>query len=158
MKILQYSFILLLIIPNIIHAETINTGNSFVNTTVTTNANDGSVNSKVETNIESSGQSSVSVESHVESESKNNSTNSTYKKIEVNVNGEKKVIESREPGETKVEINTKTITPKPTITIKPSITSKPISVKPAGTSEKLGEEITQAVKEFISDLFSKIFK
>ena len=158
MKVFLSSILLTFFAPTVIFAETINTGNAYVNTSVSTNANDGSVHSNVTTNIESSGDSSVSIENTIESHSNNgsSSTNNTYKKIEVNVNGEKKVIESHEPGETKIEIGTQTKTPTPTY----SPTPTPITITPTITpsSQKINNNISSWVKHFLDNLFGRLFK
>lgn len=142
MRLLTYSFLIVIFSPVVVFAETINTGNAYINTSVSTTVNDGSVHSSTEIHTESSGESSIKVNSHVES-------NNSYKKIEVNINGEKKIIESTEPEELKVTIGTKIVTPLPTHKL--TLTPKPHSgVKQQG--------IDSWVKHLISDLYYKIFK
>lgn len=153
------SFILALVflIAPIVLAETITTGSSTINTSITTNANDGQVQSSV--NIQSTGDSEVHIENKVESSNTSTTTSNTYKKIEVNVNGEKKIVESHEPGEIRVDMNTKTVTktPTPTKTASPSATPTPIEASDSASTDSLGQQIETIVKDFIKDLFEKIF-
>lgn len=148
---------LFFLIAPIVLAETITTGSSSVNTSITTNANDGQVRSSI--NVQSTGDSEVRVENKVESSTTSTTTSNTYKKIEVNVNGEKKIVESNQPGEIRVDINTNSITkaPTPTKSASPSATPTPQVASGSASTSSLGEQINKIVSDFIKNLFEKIF-
>ena len=153
-----------ILLPVTFLATTITTGNSFVNTSSHVTVNNGQVNSTIESNVESSGgsQSSVKVENNVTSS--NSSTTKIYKRIEVNSNGEKKVVESTEPVTISVQMGTvkgtstaatPTVIPSPTLTASPSAT--PTVVKPIDPNT-LQKSIKQMVEDFLKKLFGSIFK
>jgi len=136
---------------------------------VYTNVSNGT-SSYMNTSVTSTGGSSADV--HVENKVENSSTSNTataqsvHKKIEVTVNGEKKVIESTEPGETKVEVtngtvnvttgkgNAPTATPAPsatpTVSVTPSLTPTMPPAQSAAREfyEKLRTEILDILKNF----------
>lgn len=89
----------------------------------------------VSTQVESYAQGGSSqVQATTDVQNSNESNTTIYKRIESNVNGEKKVVESRESGETSLVV--------PTMYIQKTT---------------LHESLAQSIKEFIANLFKKIF-
>jgi hypothetical protein len=107
-----------------------------------------SVDSSVTTNVSAEGSStSVSVENNVNSSSTSNTT--IHKRIEIDVNGQKKVVESDQPGNTSVQVNTNGTNASPTIVITET-PNKPSTPAPNK------QDINNLVQQFMNNLKKEI--
>ncbi len=98
---------------------------------------------------------SVSIQNNVNSSSSSNT--SVHKRIEINVNGQQKVIESDQPGNTSVQVNTNgmssptiVITETPAITISPKVSNKQ-------NINNMIQQFMNKVKKEIDALMKSIF-
>ncbi len=119
------------------------------------------VNSSVTTNVSSQGGGSTSVSVQNNVTSSNSSSTSVSKHIEINVNGQKKVIDSNQPGNTSVQVQSSGPNATPTIVITetpatPSATGSP-TVSPIITiTPPSSRQINNLIQQLVNNVRRQI--
>lgn len=131
---------LFLISAQICNTESIVTGDSVVETSISTNVNNGTTESSVTTKVEGNSEVQINVKSSTESSTDSNSTSKVYKKIETTVNGDTKTYESTESGEMRIDI-VATASPIPPTITPPKIEVKTVKIQQPSQFMKILQNI-----------------